>query len=576
MFRFYLLLALIANLNVGTCQNASSSTGASQILRAVVEAMGGINALNNLAAYSYEALTIYRSQTLTQSYGLRRSDQSISAAGTQIMSFQEANNTLLERIDRAYSFNDYWIWAWPTLSPSINYSVVVHDGPNGFACFNRGQNDFYADDHTAALGYVDEYLTDYLIHQAHQFALPWLIKKFLTTFPQSINVYLAEDPLTGVTLQAMDHPTLNLTLLVNNGLPHMVRSYEQHRIFGNSTNDVVFSNYSTFGSVLLPQRIQTTYNTFNMIEDMFLDNITLNPRWPSGYFEPDSSNSTLMAPSQSTDYPRSEVHESFESGLWSGPFSYNVSDLVVEYPLPSVPAIKSVYIGYADYVQLLIEFSSGFLVTDAPPHRSKIILDWVSRHSSKRITYVVPSHHHHDHAGGVDDYVAAGATLVVPETAKAYYAHVNGGHVNFTTYTQYDPFMLSDGKTQFRSFWRPEAPHAADWTFALATAACPTNSTGSIIYIADIVNPGDSSLFSEGYKTAKAVRWDAGYARQWILGAVEDGIMLPKSATILGAHGSTYVGDVSNIVAFEEVLNITGVLYPDINAEVLADNSHYE
>ena len=484
------------------------------------------------------------------------------------MSFEERNNTLLERIDRAYSYNDYWVCAWPTLVPNFNYSVIVHDGPDGFAFFNRGQNSFYADDHTAALGYADAYLTDYLTHQAHQLALPWLIKQFTTVSPRFLSIHQITDPLTGVALQAIDHPTLSLTLVINENLPYMVRSYEQHRIFGNSTSDVIFSNYSTFGSILLPQRIQTVYNNFNMIEDMFLDDISVNPGWSAGFFDPDSTNTTSMAPDQSAEYPRSEVHEFFEAGLWGGPFPYNVSDLVIEYPIPSIPAIKSVWIGYADYVQFLIDLDEGFLVTDAPPHRSKIILEWVKQNSNKNITHVVPSHHHHDHAGGVDDYVAAGATLVVPEMAKQYYANVNGRNVNFTTYNQYQPFILSDGKVQFRSFWHEEAPHAADWTYALATAACPTNDTGVALYVADVVDPGDSSLLGEGYKTANAVRWDAGYARQWILDALGFGV--PKSALLVGAHGSTYVRNVSNAVAFEEVVDVTGVLYPDVGAEGLA------
>lgn len=484
------------------------------------------------------------------------------------MFFEERNNTLLERIDRAYSYNDYWIWAWPTLVPNFNYSVIVHDGPEGFACFNRGQNSFYADDHTAALGYADAYLTDYLTHQAHQFALPWLIKQFTTISPQSLNIHQITDPLTGVVLQAIDHPTLSLTLVIKKNLPYMVRSYEQHRIFGNSTSDVIFSNYSTFGSILLPQRIQTVYNNFNMIEDMFLDDISINPNLSAGIFDPDSTNTTSMAPNQSAEYPRSEVHESFEAGLWGGPFPYNVSDLVIEFPIPSIPTIKSVWIGYADYVQFLIEFDEGFLVTDAPPHRSRIILEWVKQNSKKRITHVVPSHHHYDHAGGVDDYVATGATLVIPEMAKQYYANVNGRDVNFTTYNQDQPFILSDGKVQFRSFWHEGAPHAADWTYALATTACPTNDTGVALYVADVVDPGDSSLFGEGYKTANAVRWDAGYARQWILEAL--GSKVPNSALLVGAYGSTYVRNVSNAVAFEEVVGVTGVLYPDVGAEGLA------
>ena len=562
MFMSALFLSLLIPVGVCSVQQGGYSGNGSQVLERTVEALGGADALNNITSFSYEALTIYRSQTLTQSYGLKRSDQSVSAAGAQTMSFREHNNTLQERIDRAYNYNDYWIWAWPNLAPGINYSMVLQDGPDGFACFNQGQNSFHSDP-TVALGYADAFLTDHLIQQAHQFALPWLIKQFMAA--QSLVVSQVKDHLTGVALPAIEHPNIGLTLVMNNNLPYMIRSYEQHKIFGNSTSDVIFSNYSTFGSMLLPQRIQTVYNNFNMIEDFFADNVRINPSWPAYYFEP-KSNTTPIAPSRSKEYPRSEVHEFFESALWGGPFPFNVSNVKVEYPVPGVPAIKSVYVEYADYLQLLIEFDEGFLVTDAPPHRSNILLEWVKHNSEKQILYVVPTHHHRDHAGGVGDYVAAGAKLVVPDIAKDYYENVNDGQVDFLTYTEEQPFALNDGKVQFRSFWREENPHAVDWSYSVATAACPANDTGVVVYVADVVSPG----FEQGVSTSDALRWDAGYARQFVLTAAQDGV--PLSSTIVGSHGSVE-GEVSNSESLKMIVNITGVMYPDIKAGSWANES---
>ncbi|KAL8828574.1 MAG: hypothetical protein Q9191_002511 [Dirinaria sp. TL-2023a] len=561
------IAATLLSLLTSAAVNGPSEMEALQVLQRTVAVLGGIEAIKNITAFSYDARTIYRSQTLTQSYGLKRSDQSVSAAGAQIMSFRARNGMLQERIDRVYSYNDYWIWAWPTLAPVINYSVVVEDGPDGFACFNRGQNSFYANDHTVALGYADPYLTDYLVHQAHQFALPWLIKQFLAA--PSLAMHDIRDPLTDVTLPGIEHPTLGLTLVVKNDLPYMVRSYEQHKIFGNSTSDVLFSTYSTFGDVLLPRRFQTVYNTFNMVEDFFVDILRINPPWPADYFEPESSKTSRASPQQSLDYPRSEVHEFFETALWGGPFGFDALNVTVEYPIPAIPAIKSVWVGYADYVQLLVEFDEYFLITDASPFRSKILIKWVAQNSAKKIAYVVPSHHHRDHAGGVADYVAAGATLVVPEIAQDYYSNVNGGEIKFATYTEENPFILSDGKLQFRAFWHPESPHAVDWSYGVATAACPKDDTGVVVFNADVVDPGDFNNQGPVYPTSNAVRWDAGYARQWVFAAAQDRV--PRSALIVGAHGSTYVQNVSNVMTLEKVVDITGVLYPDIGASTWAD-----
>ena len=550
---------------------ASTSSDAVRILGQSIQAIGGLDVLNSIVGLSYEASALYRSQTLTQSYGLRRSDQSVSTTGSQVMSFREYNNSLQERIDRAYQYNDYWIWAFPDLSPPINYSLVLQDGLDGYACFLKGQNNFYANDPSIAAGYADPYLTDYLVQQAHQFALPWMLKQFARD-DSKLRVLDFQDSLTNASLPALEHVDLGLTLILNSTtyLPYMIRSYEEHTIYGHSTNDVLLSNYSILRSldnesILLPHRIQTVYNTFNMIENFIVDKIYLNPSWPDAFFDPlpeSQSQTPRTPPLQSTEYQRSEVHEFFETALWNGPFgeAYNVSDVHVEYPVPGFKAIRSLYIGYPDYLQLLVEFSDGLLITDAPPHRSKIILEWVKQNVGKNITHVVPSHHHRDHAGGIADYVAAGAKVVVPAIAREFYTDVNAGAIAFETYTQERPFVLSDSTVQFRSFWREEAPHAVDWSYGVATAACPRSDIGVVIFNADVVDPGSFP----GSPTSDALRWDAGYARQWVIAAAEDGV--PKSALIVGAHGSVR-NRTSNAETLIRVADITGVIYPEISVQ---------
>jgi hypothetical protein len=98
---------------------------------------------------------------------------------------------------------------------------------------------------------------------------------------------------------------------------------------------------------------------------------------------------------------------------------------------------------------------------------------------------LVPSHHHRDHAGGVDDYVAAGAMLVVPEVARELY-NLTGRVTSMATYTDDEPFEFKDGSIEFRSFWREENPHARDWSFSVATRANP--STDDDVVSHDIVS----------------------------------------------------------------------------------------
>ena len=338
------------------------------------------------------------------------------------MSFEITDEEVRSRIDRSYVYDDYWIWGFPDLKPPIDFSLVVHDGPDGFACFTQGQNSFFAEDPSVALGYADPYLTDYLIHQTHQFALPWLLQKFATD-ASKLQQSQIQDPITGMTYLAINHNDLGLAMLIDltSHLPYAIRSEEYHIVFGNSTSDLVLSGWSEVDTgsqgakVLLPHHFQTVYNSKSVLEDFLITSISVNSKLSDDFFDAhitggDSDTSKKPSkPEQNPEYPRSEIHESFESGLWSGPFGdfAGVSDVVIENPIPGLKEIITLYIAYPDYVQLLVEFENGLLITDAPPHRSKIILDWVeSNMNGKHITHVVPSHHHRDHAGGVDDYVS--------------------------------------------------------------------------------------------------------------------------------------------------------------------------
>ncbi|EHK50143.1 hypothetical protein TRIATDRAFT_164945, partial [Trichoderma atroviride IMI 206040] len=475
---------------------ARNAGKATDVLYKTIQAIGGTQALNAVNGLQYHS-SLFRSQTLTQNYDVIRSDQGVSEAGSQSVSFSFAEKQLQQRIDRKYQYGDYWIWAFPNLQPDIDYSMVVQSGPNGFACFNKGQNSFFAEDPSQPLGFAD--------------------------------------PFAFTTLQM---PGLNLLLLIDQStfLPFAVRAPEDHLIFGPSTSDVVFFNYTNVPvgdhQMKFPHRIQTLYNTVSVIEDFVIDELMVNPKFEADFFSPSNATKTShMPPRSSSDYPRSEVHEFFETGLWGGPFGdvFNSSSVQAApvFPNGSTPEIMNLFVGYPDYIQMLVEMEDGLIITDAPAFRSSIVVEWVKKNmGGKRITHVVPSHHHRDHAGGVGDILAAGATLVIPEVAKPLYANVNGGKFKTITYNEEKPFVLKDRKVQFASFWHPRAAHAEDWVFSVAAPACWTDASSEFaLFNADVVSPS----------SGPATRWDTGYARNFLLDAIADSI--PRSATLIGSHG---------------------------------------
>ncbi len=206
----------------------------------------------------------------------------------------------------------------------------------------------------------------------------------------------------------------------------------------------------------------------------------------------------------------------------------------------------TIYIGYPDYVQVMVEFENGLFITDAALHRSKIILEWVEANKGgKKTTHVVPSHHHRDHVGSVADYLAAGATLGIPEVAKDLY-NFTGTVSSMATYSEDSPFVMKDKTVEFRSFWKKGNPHAEDWSFGVATRVDSSNSGDAVVFVADVINPGAD------------YRWDSGVAREFLVQAATLAYLRLRSWS---AHGSSRDG-ISTSETLAKIAGVAGFPYP--------------
>jgi hypothetical protein len=113
--------------------------------------------------------------------------------------------------------------------------------------------------------------------------------------------------------------SLNITVIFDpeSFLPYLVRSYEDHLIFGPSTNDYVLTNYTEIGGIKFPRLVQIIYNENSLLLHSLRDTITINPTFDVGFFDgiPLSqigstfSLSLPSAPVLSTEYGAAEVFE---------------------------------------------------------------------------------------------------------------------------------------------------------------------------------------------------------------------------------------------------------------------------
>lgn len=81
-------------------------------------------------------------------------DTAISTAGQQTISydFHDLHN-IVQRIDRTNELGDYWTFSRPELDP-IDATLVVRGGPDGYACYTKGNTHLFSPSNASA-GYLD-------------------------------------------------------------------------------------------------------------------------------------------------------------------------------------------------------------------------------------------------------------------------------------------------------------------------------------------------------------------------------------------------------------------------------------
>jgi glyoxylase-like metal-dependent hydrolase (beta-lactamase superfamily II) len=108
----------------------------------------------------------------------------------------------------------------------------------------------------------------------------------------------------------------------------------------------------------------------------------------------------------------------------------NVSDLDFGRP-PSVEwqrLADGVYkIQGVSHATIVVEMRDHLVVVEGPLYDARtapVVQSIKDKFPNKPIRYVIPTHHHLDHAGGIRAFMAAGATLVVPFSAERFYNQV--------------------------------------------------------------------------------------------------------------------------------------------------------
>lgn len=189
----------------------------------------------------------------------------------------------------------------------------------------------------------------------------------------------------------MHDNVLNLTVIfdANTTLPYIIRSYEDHGIYGSSTSDLMLYNYTSVNGVMYPQRFQTIYNKRHILMDYLVDTVIVNATLDPSFFDGPQGYQAQNIPVRNSSYDFAEIGEWFSNYLWGGAYQGSLANLSATNPLPDMPQVW--FLNFADgdgYQQVVIELENAVLVVDSPPHQSLLVLQWVQEALGKEVTHV--------------------------------------------------------------------------------------------------------------------------------------------------------------------------------------------
>jgi glyoxylase-like metal-dependent hydrolase (beta-lactamase superfamily II) len=234
----------------------------------------------------------------------------------------------------------------------------------------------------------------------------------------------ADIAVQGRSLPAVSYQNFIVAFDPQTGLPQRVRNLDYDNIWGDVNYDSVLSDWREFGGVKIPMKRSIELNG-RVVQETQLTDVRINPPIDQARLQIPAGVLANAAKPATGNVPYQWVIRRQYIGTYMD--SDNVS-----YDAKGSPGLRLqqlspgvFHLTGGTHNSLVVEMSDHLIVVDAPVSDSQSM--WLlntakSQFPGKPIRWVVLTHHHMDHAGGVRGMLGEGATLVVGQGS---YKHFN-------------------------------------------------------------------------------------------------------------------------------------------------------
>jgi glyoxylase-like metal-dependent hydrolase (beta-lactamase superfamily II) len=191
-------------------------------------------------------------------------------------------------------------------------------------------------------------------------------------------------PMTAVTFTMPGR--MRATAYINaQGMVEQIDSVQPHPVMGDTASTIVFSDYKDTGGVKFPMRIRQSMGGYPVL-DLAVNDVKTNTA-PS-----------MDIPAAVAAFAERPVVTQTANGVW--------------------------FLAGGSHNSVAIEMKDHIMVVESPLYDGRALptlQEAKKLGGNKPIRFVINSHHHFDHAGGLRTAVAEGATLVTSELARPFY-----------------------------------------------------------------------------------------------------------------------------------------------------------